>query len=108
MSKLTSLVEELKAFAVPRQATNYYPTYPGFEALLRIPISDLDDCLEVTLPDDLDQHAERGEKRELARALFHCISRLDTVRSNFDCTLIYLPPGWEACFDGEGFDCTTA
>ena len=85
MRKLTALVEELKRSATPREATNYYPTYPGFEALLRIPISNLEDRLKATLPDELDQHAKSGEKRELARGLFHCISRLKTVRSSFDC-----------------------
>ena len=45
VTKLTALVEELKRPAQPRDATNYYPKYPGFEALFRIPISDLEDRL---------------------------------------------------------------
>jgi hypothetical protein len=102
--KLEGLVEELKKPATPIEAKNYYPVYPGFEKLLRTPLAALDDRLKVVFPDELDQHAKRGEKRELARGLFNCIAQLKTLRSSFDCALIYLPQSWEACFEGEGFD----
>ena len=104
MSKLEALVEELKKPASPIEAKNYYPAYPGFEKLLRTPIAALDDRLKVVFPDELDQHARRAEKHELARGLFNCIAQLRTLRSSFDCALIYLPPSWAACFEGEGFD----
>lgn len=104
MRKLTALVEELKKPARPREATNYYPVYPGFQELFRIPISDQDDALKIMFPNELDQHVKRGEKRELARGLFQCIARLKTLRSNFDCALIFLPEHWGTCFEGEGFD----
>jgi hypothetical protein len=104
MSKLTRLVEELKKAVQPREAKNYYPTYPGFQKLFRIPISDQEDRLKIAFPDELDQHVKRGDKRELARGLFQCIAQLTTMRSSFDCALIFLPQAWEACFEGEGFD----
>jgi hypothetical protein len=104
MKKLTGIIEELKRPASPREAKNYYPTYPGFQALLRIPVSDVDDRLRITFPDELGRHAQRGEKRELAQGLFQCIAQLQSVRSSFDCALIFLPPSWAACFEGEGFD----
>jgi hypothetical protein len=102
--KLATLVEELNKTAQPREAKNYYPTYPGFQKLFRIPISDLDDRLKFAFPDELDGYAKRGEKRELAQGLFQCIAQLKTVRSSFDCALIFLPRGWESCFEGEDFD----
>lgn len=104
MRKLTALVEELKSPASPREAKNYYPAYPGFEKVFRIPISDLDDRLKVFIPDDLDRHAKTAQKRELARGLFDSIAQFKTMRSSFDCVLIYLPPEWGACFEGDGFD----
>jgi hypothetical protein len=102
--KLEALVEELNKPATPIEAKNYYPVYPGFKKLLRTPIAALDDRLKVIFPDELDQHAKRGKKHELARELFNCIAQLRMLRSSFDCALIYLPPRWAACFEGEGFD----
>ena len=58
MRKLTGLVEELKKPAEPREAKNYYPTYPGFENLFKIPIARQDDRLIIELPDELDAHAQ--------------------------------------------------
>jgi hypothetical protein len=104
LRKLTALVEELKKPASPREAKNYYPTYPGFEALLRTPISDLDVRLQLTFPDELDEHVKRNDKHALAQGLFQCIAQFKATRSSFDCVLIYLPQSWEACFEGEGFD----
>jgi hypothetical protein len=94
----------IKRAVKPREAVNYYPTYPGFQALFRIPISDIGDRMKIAFLDELDRHAQRGEKQELARGLFQCIAQLTTVRSSFDCVLIFLPASWEACFEGEGFD----
>ncbi len=104
LRKLTGLVEELKGSAQPREAKNYYPTYPGFQELFRIPIGDQDERLKIALPDQLDNHVKRGEKRELARGLFQTIAQLKMMRSSFDCALIFLPESWSTCFEGEDFD----
>lgn len=104
VTKLTGLVSELKGKAAPREATNYYPEYPGFEQLFRIPIAAQDSRLTIELPDQLDLHAQRKEKIELARDLFQCIAQLNALRSSFDVALIYLPPSWAECFEGESFD----
>jgi hypothetical protein len=60
--------------------------------------------LVIEFPDQLDEYAGRQEKLPLARGLFDCIAKLTSVRANFDVALIYLPPSWAACFEGEGFD----
>lgn len=104
MRKLTGLVDELQRPAEAREAKNYYPTYPGFRDLFRIPITLQNDCLVIELPDELDNHAKRGAKVDLARGLFDCIAQLKAVRSNFDTALIFLPENWAACFEGESFD----
>lgn len=102
--KLTGLVGELRSKAVPREATNYYPEYPGFEEVFRIPIVEEDPRLVIELPEQLDAHAQRGERVELARNLFQLIAQLTAVRSSFDVVLIHLPPSWSGCFEGDGFD----
>jgi hypothetical protein len=104
VAKLKGIVNELKRKAVPREAKNYYPEYPGFQDLFRIPIADQDSRLVIELPEQLEQHAQRREKIELARDLFQCIAQLTTLRSTFEVALIYLPPSWAECFEDEGFD----
>lgn len=102
--KLPALIRELKGSAKPREAVNYYPEYPGFSKVFRIPIADVSDALIITFPDDLENHARNNEKHALARGLFQCLSQLNAVRSNFDVALVYLPEHWAACFEGDNFD----
>lgn len=104
MPKLKSVVEELKRSAKPKDAPDYYPEYPGFEKLFRIPIADLDSRLVINFPDDLQVYANQRAKTDLARELFQCIAHLRNQRSNFDVALIYLPESWSECFEGENFD----
>jgi hypothetical protein len=104
MGKLRALVQELEREAAPREAPNYYPIYPGLEKVFRTPLLGPDQRTTIEVPDELDGYARRGQKRELARALFDCVAQLQSVRSSFDVALIYLPPSWATCFEGEAFD----
>src|SRR6478609_2489975 len=102
--RLKNLVEELKRSARPKEAVNYYPEYPGFEKVFRIPISELDTRLLINFPEKLEAQAQKGLKKELAQDLFQCISQLQNLRSNFDVALLYLPESWSKCFEGGDFD----
>ncbi|SDK53284.1 hypothetical protein SAMN05192566_1552 [Methylophilus rhizosphaerae] len=104
IGKLLSLVEELKGKAQPKEAKNYYPNYPGFSDIFRIPIAEIDSRLKLTFPDSLEAHARIGAKLELAKELLQCLSQLKQMRSDFDVALLYLPEHWAACFEGENFD----
>jgi hypothetical protein len=104
LSKLRSLAKELVGRAKPKEAPKYYPEYPGFEAVFRIPVAQIDDQLAIAFPDALDAFARDGAKVELAKGLFQCLTQLKLVRSNFDVALVYLPKSWAACFEGENFD----
>ncbi|MFW2374721.1 MAG: argonaute/piwi family protein [Gammaproteobacteria bacterium] len=104
MTKLMDLIEELKESAKPKDAKNYYPEYPGFEKLFRIPISEVEDQLTLEFPTHLDQYAQRQDKVGLAKGLFQCITQLKGLRSTFDVALIYLPESWAGCFEGESFN----
>ena len=104
MSKLAGLVDEFKRAAKPREATNYYPEYPGFQKVFRIPIADQDDRLVIAFPDRLETHAQAGAKADLAKDLFQCIAQLNALRSSFDIALVYLPESWADCFEGENFN----
>lgn len=104
LGRLEGLVEELEKPASPREAKNYYPDYPGFADVFRIPVAPLDERVRIVVPDSLDAHAQAGAKAELARDLFQCISKLRGVRGSFDVALVYLPPDWSSCFEGENFN----
>lgn len=104
LGKLRGLVAEFERPAKPKEAMNYYPEYPGFSALFRLPIAQEDNRLVIPFPDVLDDYARDGNKERLAAELFQCIARLRSLRSSFDVALIYLPPSWAACFEGENFN----
>ncbi len=104
LPKLTKLVEELKKPASAKEIPNYYPKYPGFNSVFRIPIEEQDPNLVITLPDNLDEFANPEQKVELARGLFQNIGSLKALRSSFDVALIYLPPTWASCFEVDDFN----
>lgn len=104
LKKLAGLVDELEQTATPREAKNYYPEYPGFPEVFRAPIVRPDSRLTIDLPDELETHAQKGAKEDLARGLFQCIAQLKGLRSSFDVAMIYLPERWADCFAGENFD----
>lgn len=104
ISRVAGLVRELKGFAKARQATNYYPDYPGFREVFRTPLTPPTDRTLFELPDELDRHAAAGAKVDLARGLFQSLARLTLLRAEFDVVLLYLPAAWATCFEGEDFD----
>ncbi len=104
LGRLRSLLTELRGAAKPIEAKVYYPEYPGFEAVFRIPIAEPADGLVRTFPAELDEHARANAKSKLAQGLFQCIAQLGSVRASFDLAFIYLPQTWAACFEGEDFN----
>jgi hypothetical protein len=104
MQRLRRVISELRAKIKPIDAPNYYPEYPGFEALFRIPVVEPDTRLTLEFPEELDELAGRGAKQSLASQLFQCLSKLRPLRTSFDVALVYLPQAWADCFLGESFD----
>jgi hypothetical protein len=104
LPKLKNLVAELERTAKPIEAKNYYPEYPGFRSLFRAPLAPLDERLVIPFDEQLNAHAQANAKVDLARGLFQNMSQLKSLRSSFDVALIYLPPSWAQCFEGENFD----
>jgi len=60
--------------------------------------------LVIRLPDELESHAERGDKMKLASGLLQNISQLRSLRGQFDVALLYLPESWAKCFEAENFN----
>ncbi len=104
MDRLRSLTTEMNRTVRPREAKNYYPDYPGFNNLFRVPIANQDDALMLAFPQELDAFAQKRDEVGLAQGLFQHIATLQKQVSNFDVALVYLPDSWAACFDGENFN----
>lgn len=104
LPKLEGVARELTQSFAPVEATNYYPTYPGFQALFRTPLAAPTAALKLIMPDDLDEMAKRSERDQLAIHLFDAIGKAALIKSQFDVLLLYLPPAWEACFEAPGFN----
>lgn len=102
--RLTDLVNELNQRAEPREAKNYYPVYPGYHDLFRVPIVPQDKRLVRPLPDSLDRYAGVQNKVGLAKGLLQSLGQLEELRTSFDVALVYLPERWSECFEGENFD----
>ena len=104
LSRLRGMHSELRGKAIPKFAPDYYPEYPGFSALFRTELMDLDEKLVVQIPHELQALAARGRKEELAKGLFAAIAKFHAMRNSFDVVLVHLPKEWEHCFAGELFD----
>lgn len=104
ISKLRTLVEELKNSAQPKEAKNYYPLYPGFESVFKIPIAKQNENLVLTFPEELTRYAEANQKIPLAKGVLQSLNSLKASRAMFDVILIFLPDSWSSCFEDETFD----
>lgn len=104
MRKLETLVGELNRTISPNEAKNYYPDYPGFQAVFRIPVNRVHENHKVILPQALYELAKNQLKLDLAKQLFDSLSTLRSKRNEFDVVLIFLPEDWNSCFEGENFD----
>lgn len=104
MHRLKRLTAELDLPAKPKEAVDYYPEYPGFNSLFRIPVRDIREDLALHLPQELDEHAKRRDPLELGRGVLQCIDKLHSLRSEFDVAIVCLPESWSECFEGDDFD----
>lgn len=104
LHRLSGLVDELHRSANPIEARNYYPKYEGFEKVFRTNLVPPHRRLVIALPQELEALARKGDRVALAKALLQSVAQLQSVRSEFDVCLVYLPPSWASCFEGEAFD----
>jgi hypothetical protein len=104
LAKLDRIADELTQSFAPKEAPNYYPTYPGFEPLFRTPLVAPSSSLRFAYPTDLDDFAAEKDYKRLAANLFDAIGKLNQFRSEYDVLLVHLPRNWSACFELPGFD----
>jgi len=104
MEKLERIVSELNGSAVPKEATNYYVRYEGFENIFRIPLTKPENNLKCQVSKECLALAQAKDGVGLADAILQSIGSLLRLKSSFDVLLIYLPSAWKECFEYQGFD----
>lgn len=101
---LRSVFRELGRPQQTRDATDYYPNYPGFQAAFRVPLKAADRGVHQTLPGDLNEDAMSGNHIGLADALTESLGKMRRIKHQFDVIVIFLSDQWASCFKGENFD----
>jgi hypothetical protein len=98
------LWQELNQQHKPREGTNYYPDYLGFDKIFRIPLLPLTDNLRVEMAEECDRFARDKNGSALANAIMQSLRQLMVRRNSFDVLMLYLPKEWKACFEYGGFN----
>ena len=104
ITKLESIVQELQQPAEPREAKNYYVSYPGFEASFRIPLISPTDALSCRTDPECLKTAQAQDGDSLIGLLLHSLGSLLRHQDGFDVVLLFLPDEWNSCFEYEGFN----
>ena len=104
INHLDSFVSELNGSAQPKEALNYYPVYPGFEQVFRIPLIKPTDCLRAFANDDCLKLVQMRNGSGLVNSILQSMTGLLRQRHSFDVVLIYLPKTWSPCFEYDGFN----
>ncbi len=104
MHKLDGLVAELNKQAIPIEAKNYYPKYPGFQNAFRVPLKSPGEDLKFETSEQCSKLVLERRGREVVDELVHSMAAVLRQKLSFDVLLLYLPPEWEQCFEYDGFD----
>lgn len=104
MRKLDAIVRELQNPATPKEATNYYVEYGGFEKVFKVPLVMPQEHLRCLALDECHGVAANGNGLALADKIVQSMSGLFRQKHAFDVLLVYLPASWKKCFEYDGFD----
>ena len=86
--KIHALVSELQNQHIPIDATNYFPTYPGFETLLRTPLVPASKNLIFELPEECKITVANNNGEELLNHIIQLVGQAEISRTSFDVLLI--------------------
>lgn len=101
---LRSVFRELGRPQKTRDAPDYYPNFPGFQAAFRVPLKAAEKGVHQTLPSSFNDYATSGNYLGLAKALSDSLGQMKNVKHQFDVVVIYLSDQWASCFKAENFD----
>jgi hypothetical protein len=100
--KLDKLFKELNSVISPIQAKNYYPTYPGFNALFRTKLNKSN--VNYYFDKALDTFIKNKNIAEFKEEFQRTLNKIILQRANFDILFIYLPDEWKPFFKFDDFD----
>lgn len=101
---LDKISAELNSKINPIEVPSYYPSYPGFEQVFKVPLVSPSDDLRFELDRACDQYAIKKDGLGLADAIYQSVAQALKQKFNFDVLMLYLPRKWKECFEYEGFD----
>jgi hypothetical protein len=104
IKKLDGIVQELQQPAEPREATNYYVSYPGFEAALGIRLISPAGALKCCTDAECTRTAQVQDGDSLIGLLLHSLGSLLRHQDSYDVILLFLPEEWSSCFEYEEFN----
>ena len=102
--KLDKLLLELNSSHSPKEALNYYPQYPGFKNIFRIPLSAATPNLVSELSEKCNVFAQKRDGNGLIGEIIEKVGKSLVRNANFDILILYLPKEWEACFEFDDFN----
>lgn len=103
-NNLSYLFSELNSIQIPKEALNYYISYPGFEKVFRVPLVLPSQQLSFVFPDECHSLAIKKDGNGLIKAIIETISKIDIYKSSFDILIILFPQEWQECFEYDGFN----
>ncbi len=89
IERLDSLISELSSSAHPKEALNYYPPYPGFEQIFRIPLIQPPENLKSSANDDCLKLVNVRNGPGLVDSIIQSMASLFHQRQSFDVLFIY-------------------
>jgi hypothetical protein len=102
--KLEKLLTELTESHYPKEALNYYPTYPGFQKVFRIPLIPASQNLKFEMSIECAGYAQKMLGIELVNSIVESIGKTQVIKSQFDILIMLLPKEWECCFEYADFN----
>lgn len=99
------LMASLRNSHRPTDRAEYVPGYPGFEELFHVELVSAPATAHIKWPDSLSQLPGTGDLQgRLFHAMDAALSRLETVRNEFDVVLVHLPDEWAPATRSKHFD----
>ncbi|KIP94533.1 nuclease PIN [Pseudomonas fluorescens] len=99
------LMASLRNSHRPTDRAEYVPGYPGFEELFHVGLVSAPATAHIKWPDSLSQLPGTGDLHgRLFHAMDAALSRLETVRNEFDVVLVHLPDEWAPATRSKHFD----